>query len=121
MAKKILKKTKDELDILSKDEFKDYRYKYIESMSYPDKSDEVIYLDELEVYELIRFKDDFFAMYERWKEECIKWEKDGKDLNDLTYRGKKLAIKVDTEYMYNFTLQTDLKKVTPLQFIILDI
>jgi len=115
-------KNKEQLDRMSKQEVKDYRYDIIQNNGgwSDDKdidnrrkaqSDWKHYIQELEIYTKIRFKQDEFDTYDRW----VELAKNG----DKTYQ--MMSKMVDTEdgkqRMYNFSISSDLEKIGDFKYI----
>jgi hypothetical protein len=115
-------KDKEELDTMSKQEIKDYRYDIIQNNAgwSDDKnidirrkaqSDWKQYLEELEVYNQIRFKQDTFDMYDKWIAQA--------DTDD-TY--KMMSKLVDTEEgkerMYSMSVSSSLQKIGEFKYIL---
>ena len=59
-------KNKEELDNMSKQEIKDFRYDLIKN-HYDNSTKE--YLEELEFYTDVRFSDEIYSRYDRWIEQ----------------------------------------------------
>jgi len=114
---------KSQLDSISNDDIKEYRYKIIQDNAGCSDSKNITeirnaqsdwkhYLEELEVYRLVRFKQDTLDMYDRW----VKLAADG----DKSYEG--MAILVQTvlgkEEMYNMSLFTQTEEIGEFKYII---
>ena len=115
-------KNKEQLDIMSKQEIKDYRYDILQNNGgwSNDKdidnrrkvqSDWEHYIEALNVYTKIRFKQDEFDIYDKW----VELAKTGDKIYQM------MSKMVDTEdgkqRMYNFSMSTDLEKIGDFKYI----
>ncbi len=119
-------KTKEQLDDMSKDEIKDYRYDIIQyNAGWSDpknpgnrrkvQSDWKQYLEELELYQKIRFKEDELKQYDKWLNLA---GSDGRE-GDSEY--KVVADTIITvggvESMYDISIKAGMKKVGEFKYI----
>lgn len=101
--------TKEDLDKITSKEIDDFRYYYIQkNFGYNRPETNQQYLDELEIYKDLRFKQDRIDMYNTWKQECEDWEG---DKNDWNYQTKSLITKVGSDNMYNLSIGGSFKKI----------
>ena len=126
-SKKISKLTKEELDTMSKDEIESYRIDFLQKyIKYDHKiktwarDENFHYLNELEVYTEVRFKQDKFDQYDEWIRKADNNE--GSTENDKqTYKllASMLEKENGKETMYNVSLSSHLKKVdVPFKYIL---
>lgn len=61
--------SKDELDNMSKEEIEKFRYEFLSSLENRNwhKTEEKRYIEELELYTHLRFKQDVIDRYNRWR------------------------------------------------------
>ena len=115
-------KNKEQLDEMSKQDIKDYRYDILQNNGgWSDdndidnrrsvQSDWKHYIEELGVYTKIRFKQDEFDTYDRW----VELAKNG----DKTYQmmSKMVDTEEGKERMYNFSINSDLEKIGDFKYI----
>ena len=115
-------KNKEQLDIMSKKEIRDYRYDILQNNGgwSNDKdidnrrkvqSDWKHYIEELEVYTKVRFKQDEFDIYDKW----VKLAKTG----DKTYQmmSKMVDTQEGKERMYNFSMSSSLEEIGDFKYI----
>ena len=105
-----MKKTKNELNLLSYDEFRQYEQDFIvDCMKGKQKidTDDKRYLDELHYYSELRFKEQFFQMIGRWRKSL---DDENADQNDKDVIKFLLEDKTDEEYYQTslFILKTNL-------------
>ncbi len=114
--------TKEELDNLSEKEIKMYRYTFLINLHRIEmddkKSESIKYLEELNFYTNVRFKQNYIDFHNKWKNECLEWETSGKNLEDDNYKLKKINMIADAEQMYLFLLIQDYNKIIPFKFIL---
>jgi len=123
--------TKEKLDNMSYSDIDRLKSKIISSPTFYDydakKQDgnDIRYLDELDVYKKIRFRDreiDFFK-------KCIKnaedWKQNGGDTNDTTYRGNNLISSIcktnGIDFLYKMQLKEDIDKLGTFKYIEVEI
>jgi hypothetical protein len=103
---------KEELDKLNNSEVMKCREDVLTYSKYPMTSDEKQYIEEIELYYDIRFKDEFYARFDRYRND-VKNNKG--DKNDI--ETKKLLTSVPTDAMYKIHIEGDLKKIGEFKFI----
>jgi len=118
-SRKLTKLTKEELDNMSKREIESYRIDFLQKyIKYDHKiktwarDENFHYLNELEVYTEVRFKQDKFDQYDEWIRKADNNE--GSTENDKqTYKllASMLEKENGKETMYNVSLSSDVKKV----------
>lgn len=97
-------KSKEELDQMSYDEIMEHRKNIIERSKNTWKgSIEEEYINEVEFYTMLRFKEKEFEMYERWKEYE---DENGKRGVDVIF-----SVGKDNEGVYRFRLSTTLAQI----------
>jgi hypothetical protein len=116
---KLLRLTKEELDKMSKSEIEDYKLKFsVKYIKYDNKiktwakDENFDYLNELDVYIEVRFKQDKFDQYDEWIRKANNNE--GSTENDKrTYKllASMLTKENGKENMYNISLSSHVKKV----------
>jgi hypothetical protein len=115
-------KTKEELDTMSKDEIVDHKISISGKSLYDRKTgrwDTSQYLDELNVYEDVRFKQDIYDNYEKW----IRMAENGEGKDDTDKRTYKLLAQIlnregGKDFMYNNSLKKDIEKVGEFYYIL---
>ena len=116
-------KDKDQLDSMSKEDVKSYRYSIIQnnsgwydgedaSLLKQEQADWKHYVNELEIYQLVRFKEDTIKDYNRW----VKLADDGD--KDYTLMGNAVRTDRGKELMYRMSLNSDLNKVGEFKYIL---
>jgi len=109
MRKQRIKKSKEDLDILTYDEIDKFRSDYITSnMKFSD--DDSKYLTELDFYIECRFKDVKFETYNKWLVKSND-DEDYKFMSDILKR-------VGMEYLYSLSIYSDLERIGDFKFII---
>ena len=101
---------KEELDKMTRDEIENYRYSIIKSTPYNvdyKSSEEKRYAEELGIYQHIRFKDDEYKKYDRWK--------------DTDGDGYKVLHGLDNESIWKLSLFTFKRDYGEPKYIIMDI
>lgn len=121
-------KTVAQLDRLSEKRISDYRYNIIKdnagympkdqshlSVSRKTQLDWKQYLEELEVYQLVRFKDTQMNMYDKWIEKADAGDKDYELMGGIAKRigGK--------QGLYDISLKSGIKKVGTFKYLHFDI
>lgn len=115
-------KNKEQLDIMSEKEIRDYRYDILQNNGgwSNDKdidnrrkvqSDWKHYIEELGAYTKVRFKQDQFDIYDKW----VELAKTG----DETYQmmSKIVDTEEGKERMYNFSMRSSLEKIGDFKYI----
>lgn len=103
-------KNKLELDALSKQEFMDYRYKFLGNTLCKDFNDKNQYILELEFYKDVRFKEDMYDRYDRW----IANKKDP----ETKFLAEILEEPNGKDSMYYLHLTSELKRIKSFIYII---
>lgn len=116
-------KNKEQLDTMSKKEIKDYRYDILQNNGGHSNDEDIDnrrkvqsdwkhYIEELEVYTKIRFKQDEFDVYDRWIELAKSGDKTCQMMSKMvdTEEGK--------ERMYNFSMISSLEEIGDFKYII---
>jgi hypothetical protein len=112
---------KEELDKLSEKEVDNIRGKIIQSHDFYDTTAKQVkpeadqYLNELDIYINVRFKDTVMARYERWDKETDEYEG---DKNDTHYKSISLFRNIPNETLYLGTLTTELEKIDEFKYIL---
>ncbi len=107
-------KTKEELDLMSKEEVKNHRYKLLSSGDFNNAKNQVQYLHELEYYQEVRFKEDFYAMHDRWIKKYNENPKDNPELNLIVSISSKGGGK---DQLYYMTIVSQQQKIGKAEFI----
>ena len=115
-------KNKEQLDIMSEKEIRDYRYDILQNNGGWGNDKDIDnrrkvqsnwkhYIKELEVYTKVRFKQDQFDIYDKW----IELAKTG----DETYQmmSKIVDTEEGKERMYNFSLNSSLEEIGDFKYI----
>lgn len=108
-------KNKEELDaILTFDELMNYRYSILRSSADFDKMEHQRYIDELRLYEQLRFKQFEFDRYDRYRQDA---KKEG-----IGAEAAKIIIKIgDNETIYKFMTESEANLLKPFRYIEMDI
>lgn len=67
--KKDMYKSREELDNMSKDEIYNIRHNILVDKNYSTNKKSQDYIKELSFYTIVRFKDDEYKRYQKWKDE----------------------------------------------------
>lgn len=116
MGKTVNMKSREELDVMSKEEIYDFRTTYL-SQSNGDETTIRRYWNELEVYILIRFREDEIARYERWATEAAKQETLDPVYHDSTILLSRIVERMGKENYYRFTLSERQKELGEMLYI----
>lgn len=111
---------KDQLDSMTRDEIENYRMYFITNNNWSDKSISELnrkYLDELSIYELVRFKNDRYAMYDRWCKLSKENKKKGIKDDLLDFNVDMLERENGYDLIYYLGLTSDLKKLGEFEYI----
>lgn len=104
---------KEKLDLMTSSEICEFRQNLI--IKTEDFSLIKTYLDELDVYDIIRFKAEKFEMFDRW---CKKARSNENNDSLLTFNVEMLERPNGYENMYYLGLISDLNKIKEFKYII---
>lgn len=104
--------TKEELDKLTYSEFEDCRRDFLYNSPNPLSTDDRQYINELELYSNVRFKDVFYSRFDRYAKDV-----EDKKEDEWTTSAKKLLSSIPTDALYSLTLKANLRDVGDLKFI----
>lgn len=104
--------TKEELDKLTYSEFEDCRRDFLYNSPNPLSTDDRQYINELELYSNVRFKDVFYNRFDRYAKDV-----EDKKEDEWTTSAKKLLSSIPTDALYSLTLKANLRDVGDLKFI----
>ena len=107
---------KTQLDELTKNEVDNYREAFITKS---DHNDETVrkYLDELELYIEVRFKEDKYQMFDKWVAKSIDNEEKGIKDELLDFNVSMLEKEDGYDMMYYLGLIGDIKRAGVLEYI----
>lgn len=110
MSKLIKYKNKEELDLLSYDEIMTYRIYILRN----DITDWKCYVEELELYVDIRFKETVIDRFDSYRE---KLKNPNIDSYDKSAMSLILSLQPDTEKLYKFFTDGKFKSLQPFKYI----
>ena len=114
-----MKKTKNDLDLLSYEEFRQYEEDFIKSVMMGKRKidpEDKRYLDEMHYYSELRFKEKFFEMIGRWRKSL---DDENFDPNDKDMIRFLLEDKTDEEYYQTslYVLKTNLGELIYILYV----
>jgi hypothetical protein len=105
---------------MSKKEIEDYRMDILKNSDWSDKELDKVnrkYLDELGLYDNIRFKSDEFAMYDRWCKTSHENDKKGIKDEALAFPVRILEREDGYNLIYYMGLISEIKRVGEFEYI----
>lgn len=97
---------------LTYSEFEDCRRDFLYNSPNPLSTDDRQYINELELYSNVRFKDVFYNRFDRYAKDV-----EDKKEDEWTTSAKKLLSSIPTDALYSLTLKANLRDVGDLKFI----
>ncbi len=107
-------KTKEQLDIMSEEEVQEFRRDFLRNGNYSNSPDQIKYVNEIEFYQSIRFKESYYDMHKRWRSKFRKDPELNKDLSLIVNITRK---KGGTDMLYFLHIKTQLDKIIEFKYI----